>query len=126
TLVALTGPLAEPRDATAELELLLRSGRERGVVTLATTEAPVDVETCRLWGAQISFDDQPGSETRHLTLGLPRRPQLELEPVTIRRQKANRSPANQPEPEPVAAPPQKGHRPANGNGHQHEVPFELP
>ncbi|MEZ4479914.1 MAG: LysM peptidoglycan-binding domain-containing protein [Dehalococcoidia bacterium] len=126
TLVALAGPLAEPRDATAELEVVLRSGREHGLVPVATTEVLVDVETCRLWGAQISFDDQPDSGTRHLTLSLPRQPQLELEPVTIRRQMATRPPANQPGPEPVAAPPQNGHPPSNGNGHQHETPFELP
>ena len=79
-----------------------------------------------MWGAQISFDDQPGSEARHLTLGLPRQPQLELEPVTIRRQTATRSPARHPEPDPVPAPAGNGHRPSNGNGHQHEAPFKLP
>ncbi|MCC6433729.1 MAG: LysM peptidoglycan-binding domain-containing protein, partial [Acidimicrobiales bacterium] len=126
SLVALAGPLSEPRDATAELETVLRSGRDRGVVTLATTEAPVDVDTCRLWGAQVSFDDQPGSEARHLTLGLPRQPQLKLEPVTIRRQTATRSPTRHPEPDQVPAPAGNGHRPSNGNGHQHEAPFELP
>lgn len=125
SLVVLAGPLPEPRDATAELEMVLRSGREQGLVTLATTEVPVDVETCRLWGAHISFDAQPGSEGRVLTLSLPRHPQLELEPVTIRRQAATRSPAGQPEPEPVPTPSQNGHRPSNGNGHQHESPFEL-
>ncbi len=126
TLVALAGPLAEPRDDTVELEMVLRSGRERGLVTLATTEVPVDVETYQLWGAQISFDGRPGSEGRVLTLSLPRHPQLELEPVTIRRQVASRPLARQPEPEPVAAPPQNGPPPSNGNGHQHETPFELP
>ncbi len=126
TLVALVGPLAEPRDATAELEMVLRSGRDDGVVTLATAEAPVDVETVRLWGALISFESEPGSEARLLTLSLLRHPQLELEPVTIRRQAASRPPATQPEPEPVATPPQNGHRPSNGNGHRHEPPFELP
>lgn len=95
TLVALAGPLLEPRDATAELEMVLRSGRVHGLVTLATTEVPVDIETCGLWGAHISFDDQPGSGTRHLTLSLPRQSQLELEPVTIRRQMASRPPGNQ-------------------------------
>ena len=124
-LVALAGPLPEPRDATAELEMVVRSGREHGLVTLATTQVAVDVETRRLWGAHISFDDQPDSGTRQLTLGLPRQPQLELEPVTIRRQMASRPPANQPGPEPVAAPSQNGHPPSNGNGHQHETPFEL-
>lgn len=126
TLVALAGPLPEPGDATAELEMVLRSGREHGLVTLATTQVAVDVETCRLWGAHISFDDQPDSGTRQLTLSLPRQPQLELEPVTIRRQTATRSPARHPEPDPVPAPAGNGHRPSNGNGHQHEPPFELP
>jgi DNA-binding SARP family transcriptional activator len=124
TLVALAGPLPEPRDATAELEMVLRSGRVHGLVTLATTEVPVDVETCRLWGAQISFDDQPGREARGLTLSLPRHPQLELEPVIIRRQIASRPPVRHPEPDPVPAPAENGH--SNGNGHQHEPPFELP
>jgi len=124
TLVALAGPLAEPCDATAELEMVLRSGREHGLVTVATTEVLVDVETCRLWGAKISFDDQPDSEGRILTLSLPRHPQLELEPVAIRRQTASRPPVRHPEPEP--APAGNGHRPSNGNGHQHEAPFELP
>lgn len=126
TLVALAGPLTEPRDATAELEMVLRSGREHGLVTLATTEVPVDVETCRLWGAQISSDDRPGSEGRRLTLNVARHPQFELEPVTIRRQTASRPPARQPEPEAVASPPQNGHGPSNGNGHQHAPLFELP
>ncbi len=126
TLLALAGPLADPRDATAELEMVLRSGREHGVVTLATAQASADVETGRLWGAQISFDDQAGSEARHLMLNLRHQPQLELEPVTIRRQMASRPPARQPEPEPVATPPQNGRRPSNGNGHHHEPPFELP
>ncbi len=123
-LVALAGPLPEPRDATAELEMVLRSGRVHGLVTLATTEVPVDVETCRLWGAQISFDDQPGREARGLTLSLPRHPQLELEPVTIRRQTASRPPMRHPEPDPVPARAENGH--SNGNGHQHGPPFELP
>lgn len=123
-LVALAGPLVEPRDATAQLEIVLRSGKEHGIVTVASAEVPVDAETCRLWGAQISFEDRPGGETGHLTLCLPRQPQLELEPVTIRRQVASRPP--QPEPEPVASAQQNGHRPSSGNGHQHEAPFELP
>jgi len=126
TLVALAGPLTEPRDATAELEMVLRSGRERGVVTLATAEVPVDIETGQLWGAQISFDDRPGAEPRVLNLSVPRHPQLELEPVTIRRQTASRPPAREPEPEPVGTPPTDRHRPSNGNGHQHETAFELP
>lgn len=126
TLVALAGPLLEPRDATAELAMVLRSSRDHGVVTLATAEVRVDVETGRLWGAHISFDAQPGSEGRTLTLSVPRHPQLEMEPVTIRRQMASRPPARQPDPEPVATPPQNGHRPSNGNGHQHEPPFGLP
>ena len=124
-LVALAGPLPEPRGATSELEIVLRSGREHGVVTLATAEVPVDVETGRLWGAQISFDDQPGGEARLLTLSLARHPQLELEPVTIRRQTSVRPPARQPEPESLPTAPQNGHAPSNGNGHQHEAAFEL-
>ena len=126
TLLALVGPLAEPRVATAELQMVLRSGREHGVVTLATAEAPVDVETGRLWGAHISFDEQPGSEPRSLTLSLPRHPQLGLEPVTVRRQVAARLQATQAEPELVATPPQNGPRPSNGHGHHHEAAFELP
>ncbi|MBI2765422.1 MAG: LysM peptidoglycan-binding domain-containing protein [Chloroflexi bacterium] len=126
TLVALAGPLMEPRDATAELEMVLRSGREHGLVTLATTEAPVDVEMCRLWGAQISFEDRPGGEARGFTLSLPRHPQLELEPVTIRRQTASRPPVGQPESESLPTAPHNGHKPSNGNGHQQQPPFELP
>lgn len=106
--------------------MVVRSGREHGLVTLATTQVAVDVETRRLWGAHISFDDQPDSGTRQLTLGLPRQPQLELEPVTIRRQMASRPSARQPGPEPVGAPPQNGVQPSNGNGHQHEPPLGLP
>src|SRR5690606_39224209 len=82
--------------------------------------------TCRLWGAQISFDDQPGSEARLLTLSLPRHPQLELESVTIRRQTASRPPVGQRESESVPTAPHNGHKASNGNGHQHEAPFELP
>ncbi|MCC7365292.1 MAG: LysM peptidoglycan-binding domain-containing protein [Dehalococcoidia bacterium] len=124
SLVALAGPLPAPRDATAELEMVLRSGKEHGIVSLASAEVPVDVETRRLWGAQISFHDQPGREARGLTLSLPRHPQLELQPVTIRRQTASRPPVRHPEPDPVPAPAENGH--SNGNGHQHEPPFELP
>jgi DNA-binding SARP family transcriptional activator len=124
-LVVLAGPLAEPRDATAELEMVLRAGRDHGVVTVATTEVPVDVETGGQWGAQISFENQLRSDSRLLTLSLPRHPQLELEPVTIRRQTAPRPPARQPRPEAVATPPQNGHWPSSGNGHQHEAAFEL-
>jgi hypothetical protein len=125
-LVALAGPLAHPREAAAELEMVLRSGRERGVVTLATTEVPVDVETSRLWGTHISFESQPESDPRLLTLSLPRHPRLELEPVTIRRQTASRAPARQDDSEPVPTAHQNGHGGANGNGHRHEAPFELP
>ena len=126
TLLALVGPLTEPRDATAELQPVLRSGREHGVVTLATAGAPVDVETGRLWGALISFDEQPGTEPRILTLSLPRHPHLDLEPVTIRRQVATRPQAQQPESEPGPTAPQNGHGPSNGNGHQREAALELP
>lgn len=89
--------------------MVLLAGREHGLVTLATIEAPVDVETGRLWGAQILFDDRPGSGVRGLTLSLPRDPQLELEPVTIRRQTASRPPVGQPESESVPTAPRNGH-----------------
>ncbi|MBN9492553.1 LysM peptidoglycan-binding domain-containing protein [bacterium] len=126
-IVAFAGPVADARDATAELDMVLRSGRQHGVVAVATTEPPVDADTSRTWGASIAYEPDGGG-TGHpaLTLTLPRHPQLVLEPVTIRRQVAERRRPDHNGIEPFRGAIQNGHAAENGNGHGHEAALDLP